>query len=215
MAAGQVRVTIIGCGPGGADYLTPAARDAAAQADILIGSARLLALLADSTAQKVALPGDVEATIAQILANPASRVAVLVSGDVGLSSLAQPILRRLGRANCRLIPAVSSVQVAFARLGLDWTHVRIVNAHGRPVGEAAETVTGCETAAILCGTKESLTWAAQAARVLAKSHDAFLCQDLTLPTERVERRTPAQLASAAESASSLSVVVLAKKDLLE
>ncbi len=36
-------ITVIGVGPGHADYLTPAARQAAAAADVLLGSARALA----------------------------------------------------------------------------------------------------------------------------------------------------------------------------
>ncbi len=207
MAEGAV--TIIGCGPGSAAYVTGAARAAAADADVLIGSPRLLDLFPRGPARRVESRGDVEAVLREIDAAPSARVVVLVSGDVGLSSLAGPLLRRLGRGRCRLVAGVSSVQVAFARLGLEWSGARIVSAHGRPAGEPEQVLAGCSSAAILCGTREAVEWAARAAASLSGTHAAFLCQDLTLPTERIDRLTAAELANAAEKASSLSIVVLA------
>ena len=202
-------VTIIGCGPGSAAYLTGAARSAAADADVLIGSPRLLDLLPRWRGRRVESKGDVEAVLREIQAAGPARVAVLVSGDVGLSSLAGPLLRRLGRGRCRLVAGISSVQVAFARLGLEWSGARIVSAHGRDAGEPAQVLQGSASAAVLCGTKDAIAWAARAAASLEQTHAAFLCQDLTLPTERIDRLTPAELADAAEKASSLSIVVLA------
>jgi len=46
------------------------------------------------------------------------RIAVLVTGDPGLFSLAKPVIERFGRTRCRVIPGVSSVQTAFARIGV-------------------------------------------------------------------------------------------------
>ena len=92
MAEGAV--TIIGCGPGSAAYVTGAARAAAADADVLIGSPRLLDLFPRGPARRVESRGDVEAVLREIDAAPSARVVVLVSGDVGLSSLAGPLLRR-------------------------------------------------------------------------------------------------------------------------
>ncbi|KKK60603.1 hypothetical protein LCGC14_3022700, partial [marine sediment metagenome] len=56
-------------------------------------------------------------------------VAVLVSGDPGLFSLSKSVLTRLGHDRCTVIPAVSSLQVAFAKTGLDWQDAKIISAH--------------------------------------------------------------------------------------
>jgi len=212
MAEGAV--TIIGCGPGAAAYLTGAARAAAADADVLIGSERLLDLFPRGRGRRVESKGDVESVLREIQRARSARVAVLVSGDVGLSSLAGPLLRRLGRGRCKLVAGVSSVQVAFARLGLEWSGARIVSAHGRDAGEPEQVLGSCAGAAILCGTRQAVEWAARAAASLERTHTAFLCQDLTLPSERIDRLTPAELADAAEKASSLSIVVLASNQQL-
>lgn len=42
MAITRHRITIVGCGPGGLDYMTPAAHTALSQADVLVGATRLL-----------------------------------------------------------------------------------------------------------------------------------------------------------------------------
>lgn len=52
-------------------------------------------------------------------------------GDPGLASLAKLVLRRFGLHACEVLPGISSVQVAFARLGLDWLDARILSAHAR------------------------------------------------------------------------------------
>ncbi|MGA2035789.1 MAG: SAM-dependent methyltransferase, partial [Thermoguttaceae bacterium] len=47
MAMNLPPLVIVGCGPGAPEYLTDAARQAVAQAEVLVGSARLLALFPD------------------------------------------------------------------------------------------------------------------------------------------------------------------------
>ena len=119
-------------------------------------------------------------------------MAVLVSGDPGLYSLAERLLRRFGRENCRVTPAVSSVQVAFARLGLSWDNVRVISAHGRlPPGDV--DLSQWDKLAVLGGTREAMRWAASASELLRETHAAYLCENLTLPGERVCRVTPEEL----------------------
>ena len=120
------------------------------------------------------------------------KVAVLVSGDPGLYSLAERLLRRFGRENCRVTPAVSSVQAAFARLGLSWDNVRVISAHGRlPPGDV--DLSQWDKLAVLGGTREAMRWAASACELLRETHAAYLCENLTLPGERVCQLTPEDL----------------------
>ena len=123
MAMNLPHIFVVGCGPGARSIL-PTLRRAVAEAEALVGSRRLLDLFADGGRQeRTVVEGDVAAALAAIETHRAAgrRVAVLVSGDPGLFSLARCVAERFGRANCRFIPGVSSVQLAFARLGLDWS----------------------------------------------------------------------------------------------
>ncbi len=206
-------ITIVGCGPGAADYVTPAARRAVAEAQIVVGSPRLLALFPDASPARILVGADIAAVLDQMAALRDGRsLAVLVSGDAGLYSLAQPVLGRFGRERCRVIPGISSLQVAFARLGLDWADARVLSAHGRmPQIDAAE-LTAVDKIAILTGTPAGLQWAARAAQAIQESHAGFLCENLTLADERVQPVTPEELAR--RDAASLSIVLLIRRSLI-
>ena len=74
---------------------------------------------------------------------------MLVGGDPGLYSLAQRVVRRFGREQCEVVPAVSSVQVAFSRLGIDWADARILSAHGRTPDATAADLQRIDKIAVL------------------------------------------------------------------
>ena len=209
----QDPIVIVGCGPGSPDYLTPAARRAAEQADVLVGSQRLLDGLPGGR-ERIPVTGDTAGLLDRIdtLLAAGRGVTVLVSGDAGLFSLAGPIVQRFSRSRCAIVPGISSVQVAFARLALDWADARLVSAHGRPANVSAEELARSDKIAILAGTAEAIAWSAQMAAQLADSHAAFLCENLTLTDERVAELTPEKLG--ATDASSLAIVVLVQKTLL-
>ena len=123
------RVTIIGMGPG-PGTMTQAAGEAIADADVLVGAARMLDLY-KGPAKKTHmcyLPKDVAEVIA---GEDAREFAVLVSGDVGFYSAAEGIAEMLQVYDLRLIPGVSTVNSFFAKLKMPWQHAAFVSVHGR------------------------------------------------------------------------------------
>ena len=204
------RVTIIGCGPGSPACVTPEARAACAGAAVLVGAARALELFPECAGRRIVMHGDSRAVLDAVAAlDPALRVAVLVTGDPGIASLGTLAIRRFGRAACRVVPGISSAQVAFARLGLNWTGARIISAHSaRP--EA--TVRGEGVVAVLAGAKESFGWIADLLESCGEGYAAFTCEDLTLASERVGRVDAARLRSG--GFSHRTVVVIAKEELI-
>jgi len=213
MAMNRADITIVGCGPGSPDYLPPAARRAVAGAEIVVGSPRLLELFPEASPARILVGADINAALDQMAAVDGGRsMAVLVSGDAGLYSLAQHVLRRFGRARCEVIPGISSLQVAFARLGLDWADARILSAHGRrPPVDAAE-LGSVDKIAILAGMGEGLRYAAEVAATLQASHAVRLCENLTLADERVRSITAEELARC--DAASLSIVLIIRRPLI-
>lgn len=211
MAVERPQITIVGCGPGGPEYVTPAAQSAVADAAVVLGPKRLLRLFPESQSRQAALPAHVEPALQAIAeACESGRVAVLVSGDPGLFSLAKAVARRFGSGRRQVVPAVSSVQVAFARLGLDWSDARILSAHGRLPNESADQLRRSEKIAVLGGTSDAVHWVAELAQQLAASHALFVCENLTLTDETVRRMRPAELRSA--ELSSLSLMILVRED---
>jgi cobalt-precorrin-7 (C5)-methyltransferase len=217
MEVNRPKIAIVGCGPGSAQYVTVAARQAVAGANVVLGNQRLLDLFSQCAAAKVlvdAKPAAMAALMEQISQMRVSgqRVAILVSGDPGLYSLGQLVVRHFGRAHCEIVPAVSSVQVAFARLGLDWAEARILSAHGRiPQISPAELGTA-DKIAILAGTAEAMQWSATVAVAVGKSHATFLAENLTLDDERFRQLAAEQLGTI--EAASLAIVLLIRRSLV-
>ncbi len=206
-------VTIAGCGPGSPQYITPAVQHAVDQAEVIAGSPRLLDIFPNSPAERISIRGDIASALDKIEAVAETRsVAVLVSGDPGISSLATPVLRRLGRVRCRILPGISSIQAAFATLGLTWADARIVSLHGRQAEDDPASLADHDKTAVLAGTNEAIQWIARAALVIRDTHTVFLCQDLTLPQQRVEELSPNMLKTI--KACPLTLAVFVRRNLL-
>lgn len=208
------KIYIVGCGPGSVDYVTPAACAAVEEAQVLIGAGRLLELFPDSPARTIGFDSDTRLLLTelQVLLKQGQNVAVLVSGDPGSFSLARPIVQKFGVDVCKIIPGVSSIQVAFARVGLDWTDAKIFSAHARTPQLSADELRSAEKIAILAGTPAALELIAALAGKLEQTHELVLCENLTLPDERVRTVKPSQLV--AGGASSLAIALLVQRTLL-
>jgi len=209
MAIEKKKIIIVGCGPGAEDYITPAAQAAAGKADVLIVSRRLKDLFPECPAERI----DSGTDVAGILDTMASRrndgrqVVLLATGDPGIASLAQPVIRRFGRENCEVIPGISSVQVAFARLGLGWQDARIVTAHSRDPEVSAADLREAKKIAILGGRPEALTWTAGLIAEMGGDRRVFVCENLTLPGEQVRKVSANELTTLPVSKRAIILII--------
>ncbi len=209
-----MKITIISCGPGALEYLTEAAHQAVAQAEILIGAKRLLAMFPQSNAQCHPVGANISAVLEVITQYVKYRkIAVLVTGDAGLHSLATLVIQAFGNEHCQIIPGVSSVQVAFARLGLEWINAHVISAHGVIPKMPIESLQYYERIAILGGGKTTLHWVSQAVTALGRTHKGFICQNLTLSNEVVVECTNDRLNNL--QSGDLTIIILVKKEILE
>ena len=207
------KITIVGCGPGSADYLTPAAQKAVTNAQVLVGAQRLLDLFPGSCDERIIVTGHIADALDQIeLAAKDKSVAVLVSGDPGLFSLAKSVLSRLGRENCTVIPAVSSVQVAFARTGLDWQDAKIISAHHKLPIVKELNFKDYSKIAILTGHKNIKSWLTDLVNNLETDIDIFVCENLTLENETVRSISLEQLKTV--EFCSRAIILIVKKEIL-
>ncbi|MBF0584592.1 MAG: precorrin-6y C5,15-methyltransferase (decarboxylating) subunit CbiE [Magnetococcales bacterium] len=131
---------IVGVLDSGLDALTPAARRLLEAAELVLGDDRFLALFAPLLAshaecrsfsgQLKLLPGWIASALEQ-----GKRVVVLATGDPLFSGVAGHLHHKLPLGSCRVLPAPSTPQLAFARLGLPWTDARFVSVHAGDGGE--------------------------------------------------------------------------------
>ena len=118
-------VTVIGCD--GRPFSSEAAQ-ALATASLVIGAPRHLAAAAiPPGAERIEIK-HLDAAL-DALAARSGQIAVLASGDPGFFGIVRTLRAR--GIEPRVIPATSSVTLAFARLGLDWDDALVVSAHGR------------------------------------------------------------------------------------
>jgi precorrin-6y C5,15-methyltransferase (decarboxylating) CbiE subunit len=197
---------VVGCGPGAPELVTPQVRGAAAEAQLLAGAARLLGLFPESTAEHLTYDSGL-GTFLQELAPHLGRkaVVVLVSGDPGLASLAGTLARRFPEIPFRRLPGLSSVQLAFAEVGLDWIDARILRAHGTLPNWDPSWTGHAGPFALLAGAAGAAGFAADLARRLGREH-LWRCQRLGLSGQSVDRLTPKRLS--AEGCDPLSVIIL-------
>lgn len=127
-------IAVVGIGADGWRGLGDRARAEIRAADVLLGGSRQLNLVPDDAAEKVPWPSpllpNLDATLA---AHSQRRICVLASGDPLLSGIGSTLVRRLGAARLRILPGVSSVALARARLGWAAEEVEVVSVVGRDV----------------------------------------------------------------------------------
>lgn len=181
-----VKILIIGCGPGNPEQITLAALRAVESADVIAGADRLCDFFPEFKGRRLLLgPGGVDGLLAEI-AEEIGVVAVLVSGDPGLYSLAARITGRFGRTNCEIIPGISSVQFAFARLGTVWEDTQIVSLHNGGTLPEAGTLRERKRIALLAGNSRYDSAVIELARELECTHRIQVCHDLSLPQELIQ-----------------------------
>jgi len=201
-------IVIAGCGPGSPDYLPPAVRNAVDRAEVLAGAPRLLDLFPGYRGEKIAVGADVEKVLAQLAPFVGRRrIVVLVTGDPGLCSLARPVLRRFGRQACEIIPGISSVHVAFARLGRDWREAAIIDAHGGDPDVELPSLAGKGKIAVLAGRREAVAWSAGLVKTLGAGYKIYLCENLTLADEHVREMSAAELENCTPSSRAIVVII--------
>ncbi len=183
----MVKLVVAGVGPGGEDYITPAVWKKAREADVLAGGSRALAPFLSLGKKTLPVTADLESLATAIEALPAGcRVVVLVSGDPGFYSLLGFLSRRFGKDKLEVLPGISSLQAAFARIGEPWQGAVLLSAHGRDGESLLPSL-------LVPGTKAILTdiyWTPDrlaALMLAAGAPDAHvtLCYRLTLPEEKL------------------------------
>jgi precorrin-2 C20-methyltransferase/precorrin-3B C17-methyltransferase len=125
-------VAVVGLGPAGPDWLTPEAHAELAAADDLIGYDTYLARVPQRRGQRRhASDNRVEAQRARHaleLAAGGARVAVVSSGDPGIFAMAAAVIEaldeepELAEVEVRVVPGVSAMQAAAARVGAPLGH---------------------------------------------------------------------------------------------
>ncbi len=185
------KVTIVGCGPGSKKYMTWHALQQINSAEVLIGSRRLLSLFPDTEADTFVLSNNYKVLITRIVSlRKKKNVVVLVSGDPGFFSYAKLIIDKIGIENCEVVPGISSVQMAFAKIGRSWNDACFMSLHGR-TGKLASVVKKImenDKVAVLTDNSNNVKLIARKLlEVGLKDRKIYVCENLSLEEERIRK----------------------------
>ncbi|WP_248930100.1 precorrin-6y C5,15-methyltransferase (decarboxylating) subunit CbiE [Paenibacillus hamazuiensis] len=205
------RIQIIGIGDDGPRGLNAASLALIEQADVLVGGERHLAMFPGIGSERIVIKSGLTQTVDRLNAlREIRKVVVLASGDPLFFGIAGYIAKKAGPHAVCIHPHLSSVQLAFARMGEAWQDAALESVHGRPIKGLAQRIDGKAKVALLTDEENS---PAAIARYLLEfgmdEYDAFVAENLGGDDEKCGWWTLADMASA--QFAPLNVVVLRRK----
>lgn len=205
------KIHIIGIGEDGLEGLTSFARRLVAQADLLVGENHTLDKVPPSAAERMVVGSNLDDAVGRIAAlAPGKRAVVLATGDPLFYGVARYLCDRLGKERFEVVPHVSTMQLAFARVKESWEEAFLTNLASHDLASVLEQIRGAETVGLF--TTEELSPPVVARALLEEGIDYFVgyvCENLGSPDERV---TSGELRDLAEmSFAPLNVMILVRK----
>jgi len=196
------KINIVGVGPGSPDYITPAAKKAVQQAELVIGAQRSIALFTeDIKGESVVLSAknlqDLLKQAAESVKN-GKDVALLSTGDPGFSGLLHTVLESglFQEADIKVVPGVSSIQACAARLNISWDNTRLFTFHDSVSDDEKQKLVSafqCGRTILLLPNSRGFAPKDIAALLIETGADkqtqVYVCENITLENEKITSST--------------------------
>jgi precorrin-6Y C5,15-methyltransferase (decarboxylating) len=207
----EAKVYIVGVGSDGLGGLTARARELLASAELLLGSEHALGLVPELKAERFRLGPDLQEILRILEANLGrKRMVVVASGDPLFYGVARYLCDRLGKERFEVLPHVSSMQLAFARIKESWEEAYLTNLATHPLDSVLDRIRTAETVGLF--TSEDDDPPTIARELLARGIDyfrAYICENLGGPDERVTQGELAEIQGL--EFAPLNVMILKRK----
>jgi len=207
----EAKIHIIGIGTDGSAGLTARARELLGAAELLLGSEHTLSLVGPTKAQRVPIGADLHETVRLLEGHLGrKRIVVVAGGDPLFYGVARYLCDRLGKDHFEVLPHVSSMQLAFARIKESWEEAYLTNLANHPLEDVLDRIRTADTVGLFTSATEDPPSIAR--QLLVRGLDyfrAFVCENLGGPDERV---TQGELAEIADMEfAPLNVMILKRK----
>lgn len=183
------KITIIGCGPGAIDLITIKGKNALENADVVIGSKRLIDDFVQNSSVKILL---LENNYQEILDQAAQilkknkKLVFLVSGDPLFYSYGESVIKKFGEENCEIIPGISSVQYGFSKLKKSWKEYNFLTLHGVKDFEIQKIFEENEKFILLLDPKNNLKLIKNKLESISEyKYEFHILSNLSLPAEKI------------------------------
>jgi precorrin-6Y C5,15-methyltransferase (decarboxylating) len=211
VTASEAKVHVIGVGSDGLAGLTARARELLASAQLVMGSDHALSLVPDLKAERFRIGPDLQEAVRTIEANLGKRrMAVVAGGDPLFYGVARYLCDKVGKDHFEVLPHVSSMQMAFARVKESWDEAYLTNLATHALDDVIDRVRIAEVVGLF--TSEHDDPPAVARALLSRGIDyfrAYVCENLGGPDERVTQGELEEVA--AMEFSPLNVMILKRK----
>jgi precorrin-6B C5,15-methyltransferase / cobalt-precorrin-6B C5,C15-methyltransferase len=203
------KILIVGVGDDGAEGLTKQASDAVSSAQTLVGSAGLLSKFPNFKGRVEIVGPDLD-RLANLLDQSLDSTVVLASGDPLFYGTARFLCDRLGKDRFEVLPHVSSMQLAFARVKESWDEAYLTNLAAQPLERVVDRIRSAEKVGVF--TSDEIPPSRLAEELLSKGISYFtvyVCENLGSPDERVTRCLLADVVN--QRFSPLNVMVMIRQ----
>jgi len=204
------KVYIVGIGDDGVEGMTAHARRLLEAAEVLLGPESCAPVLPTPLAGRLQTASNLEELVERIESAGSRRVVVLASGDPLFYGTARYVCAKLGKERFEVVPHVSSMQLAFARVKESWEEAFLANLSGQSIERVIDKIRTSETVGLF--TSEQWPPAAVAQALLDEGIDYFqgyVCENLGSPDERVTQGSLHEIAK--DTFGGLNVMILVRK----
>ena len=203
-------ICIVGIGDDGVEGLTVSTVSIIKQADLLVGQSDLTKSFQSYVGDTWDPGSDYETLAIRLDSSVEQKIVVLAAGDPLFYGTARFLCDRIGKSRIRVIPNVSTMQLAFARVKENWDEAYLTDLGNQTIDHVVQKIRSAERVGIF--TNSEKTPQALAASLLAARIDYFtvyVCENLGSPDERVTSGTLEDVA--AQVFDSLNVMILVRR----
>ena len=202
---------MIGIGPDGTAGLSVRSRELLRPPNSSSAPTRPCGCLPELSAERVPIGSDLPAAVERLRAALGKkRIAVVASGDPLFYGTARYLCDKVGADQFEVVPHVSSMQLAFARIKETWEEAYLTDLSTRPLDDVIDKIRTAETVGLF--TSDATHPARVARELLARGIDyftAWVCENLGGKDERI---TQGELADIREMKfDPLNILILKRK----
>lgn len=201
------KITIIGIGDDGLEGLTGQAQATIRSAGTVFGPANLLNKIEAGEQRLIPLSANLDQIAATIDSADRKPLVLLASGDPLFYGTARFLCERMGKDRFEVLPHVSSMQLAFARVKESWEEAYLTNLATQSLARVVEKIRLSEKVGVF--TTDEYPPSVLARALLDKGihyFTAYVCETLGSPDERVTRGSLEEISR--QTFSPLNVMIL-------
>ncbi len=208
------RIVVLGVGPGGSAWVTPAVKEQVKKCQVLCGGRRNLQLFPSFSGEKREITGELSSLVGDLKKEltKEKQIGVLVSGDPGMYSLMGYLQKHFPGELLEIVPGISALQYFFARLKLTWQDARVISLHGREAGEVVDYFRQFPKVGLFTDT---INTPGEICRLMVEKNLAektvYIGENLSYPEEKITSGTPRELSRV--ECNELNVMVVLNNDL--